>query len=198
MNDHGYWPATRSTLLVKLRDSANDHAWRRFIDLYGLLVFRYCRRCGCQNADAEEITQDVLVQVWQSMETFRYDRQRGGFHRWLGTVTHNRIKRQWKTAARREDIVADAIDSQSPHDTTLWDEMSTQQLLRLALTRVRPDFETATWDAFELAWLQNCPALDVARQLHMPIDRVYVSKSRVLTRLEAEVKSLSEDMPLPQ
>jgi RNA polymerase sigma-70 factor (ECF subfamily) len=197
MNNHGTWPATRSTLLVKLRDTANDHAWRRFIDLYGLLVFRYCRRSGCQNADAEEITQDVLVQVWQSMKTFCYDRRRGGFHRWLGTVTHNRIKRQWKTAARRDDVVSDSTPSQSPHDTTLWDEMSTQQLLRLALTRVRQCFETATWDAFELAWLENRPALDVARQLQMPIDRVYVSKSRVLKRLEVEVMSLSEDMPLP-
>lgn len=197
MTSHASWPATRSTLLFKLRDTANDHAWQRFIDLYGLLVFRYCRRCGCQNADAEEVTQDVLVQVWQSMKTFRYDRRRGGFRGWLGTVTHNRIKRQWKSAARRQGVLAETMQSQPSYDATLWDELSTEELLRQALTRVRQAVEPVTWQAFELTWLQNRPALDIARQLHIPIDRVYVSKSRVLKRLEAEVMSLSEDQPLP-
>ncbi len=53
-----------------------------------------------------------------------------------------------------------------------------------------------TWRAFELAWLEDRPALDVANQLDIPIESVYVAKSRVLKRLEAEVLTLAADLPL--
>ena len=65
--------------------------------------------------------------------------------------------------------------------------------LAVALARCRPHFEEPTWRAFELAWLQKRPAAEVAEALGLPIDKVYVAKSRVLGRLEQEVRDLAED-----
>ena len=59
--------------------------------------------------------------------------------------------------------------------------------------RSRPHFEEQTWRAFERAWLENRPAAEVAAELNVPIDRVYVAKSRVLERLQQEVQELAED-----
>ncbi len=68
--------------------------------------------------------------------------------------------------------------------------------IQAALARTRPHFEEQTWRAFELVWLEKRPAAQVAQELNLRIDKVYVAKSRVLDRLEQEVRELAEDSVL--
>ena len=64
------------------------------------------------------------------------------------------------------------------------------------MQRSRPDFEETTWKIFELAWVQGETAPKVAAELSVPVESVYVAKSRVLKRLREEVVTLAEDYPL--
>ena len=64
------------------------------------------------------------------------------------------------------------------------------------MQRLRPDFEEATWRIFERAWVQGQAAPQVSRDLGVPIESVYIAKSRVLKRLRIEVVTLAEDYPL--
>ena len=73
---------------------------------------------------------------------------------------------------------------------TNWDAEFNAHILQMALGQCRPHFEAATWRAFELVWLENRPAMQVARELGQPIDWVYVAKSRVLGRLRQELAGL--------
>ena len=54
-------PTTRATLLVRLRDAGDEDAWQQFLELYAPVVFRLYRRRGLQDADAADLTQDVLA-----------------------------------------------------------------------------------------------------------------------------------------
>jgi RNA polymerase sigma-70 factor (ECF subfamily) len=56
-------PATRASLLVRLRDPHNRAAWREFVDLYAPLVYGYARKQGLQDADAADLSQEVLGAV---------------------------------------------------------------------------------------------------------------------------------------
>lgn len=60
MNDA---PATRLSLLVRLCDARDDGAWSQFVDIYAPLVYGYARKHGLQDADAADLTQDVLQAV---------------------------------------------------------------------------------------------------------------------------------------
>ncbi len=55
----------------------------------------------------------------------------------------------------------------------------------------------ATWQAFERVWIQGQGAAEAAADLGLSIEKVYVAKSRVLKRLEEEVRLLAEDALLP-
>jgi hypothetical protein len=46
------FPATRASLLVRLRDARDGAAWTGFVDLYAPLVYGYARKVGLQDADA--------------------------------------------------------------------------------------------------------------------------------------------------
>ena len=56
-------PSTRASLLVRLRDAGDQEAWRQFVGLYGPLIYRYGRRHRLQDADAADLTQEVLRAV---------------------------------------------------------------------------------------------------------------------------------------
>src|SRR5262249_54046786 len=53
-------PATRPSLLVRLRDSRDGQAWTQFVQVYGPVVYNFARKRGLQDADAADLTQDVL------------------------------------------------------------------------------------------------------------------------------------------
>ncbi len=61
--------------------------------LYTPPVLRYCRLRGLQDADAADVTQEVMAQVARSMRSIRYAPVRGRFRDWLGTITRRKVNR---------------------------------------------------------------------------------------------------------
>ena len=188
-------PDTSASLVFRVRDAADVDAWRTFEGVYGPLVRRYCRRRGLQDADAADVSQEVLVRVARAIRGFEYQPGRGRFRSWLGTITANEVRTFLARTGRNPlpgDRAADPAD-QTPDP--VWLAEFVDHVLAVALDRVRGEFEPGTWAAFEATWLRHEPPADAAGRLGVPVHTVYVNKSRVLKRLEAEVLHLSDDLP---
>ena len=56
-------PPTRPSLLVRMRDAHDQAAWADFVRLYAPAIYRFARRKGLQDADAADLTQEVLRSV---------------------------------------------------------------------------------------------------------------------------------------
>src|SRR5437764_13203233 len=91
------FPPTRASLLLRLRDSRDEAAWREFVELYTPLVYGYGRKQGLQDADAADLAQDVLVAVAGAVGRLEYDPKRGSFRNWLFTVVRHRLS-NWRAA----------------------------------------------------------------------------------------------------
>src|SRR6185503_3758913 len=70
-------PGTRTSLLYRLRDSANQQAWQEFVEIYTPLVHGFCCHRGLQDADAADIAQEVMRAVARTMPTFEYQPDKG-------------------------------------------------------------------------------------------------------------------------
>src|SRR6516165_5138331 len=92
-------PSTRASLLVRLRDAHDGAAWREFVDLYAPVVYGYARKQGLQDADAADLSQDVLVAVAGAVGRLEYDPGRGSFRGWLFTVVRRKLS-NWRRAQR--------------------------------------------------------------------------------------------------
>jgi RNA polymerase sigma-70 factor (ECF subfamily) len=57
------WPATRVTLLDRIRDRQDQGAWAEFVALYGPLLFTFARRRLPQDEDAADVMQEVVSAV---------------------------------------------------------------------------------------------------------------------------------------
>jgi RNA polymerase sigma-70 factor (ECF subfamily) len=184
-------------LLVKIRDPGDAAAWATFVDIYAPLIYGYLRRRGLQDADAADVGQEVLSQVARSIRSFTYQPERGRFRDWLGAVTRSKLGRflHHKEEAPKPLGAAALEAAEDPAADSEWTAAFNARLLQAALERVRPCFEPATWKAFECTWKDGRSAGAAAAELGLPIDAVYVARSRVLKRLREEVLMLAEDVP---
>jgi RNA polymerase sigma-70 factor (ECF subfamily) len=190
---------------LRIRDSADAEAWRQFADLYARVIYGYCRRRGLQDADAADVTQEVLAQVARSIRTFEYSPERGRFRGWLGTVTHSKIERFRRKASlvgrgatsdpASRAAVTPIDETESAGTDPEWIDEFNAEVLHAALERIRPEFEPQTWRAFELTWIENRSPQDAAREIGCRVHAIYVTKSRVLGRLREEVAAIAEDLP---
>ena len=74
-------------------------ALREVYDRYAGLVFGLARRVLCDDALAEDVTQEVFVSVWQQPE--RFDPTRGSLRAWLGVLAHRRSVDRVRREVRR-------------------------------------------------------------------------------------------------
>src|SRR4051794_27022112 len=93
------FPDTRASLLVRLRDPRDETAWVEFVQLYAPLVYAYARKQGLQDADAADLSQDVLVAFVRSVRGLEYDPCRGSFRNYLFTVVRHKLA-DWRCAGK--------------------------------------------------------------------------------------------------
>ena len=79
------------TLLMRLSNQHDDHAWSEFVDYYKKFIYLVIRGMNIQHADAEDITQDILIKLWNILPDFKYNKKKGSFRSWLGRITRNSV-----------------------------------------------------------------------------------------------------------
>ncbi len=189
---------THPSLLLRVRNARDNGAWNEFVEVYGPLIFNYCRLRRIQESDAADVAQEVLTRLASALRQFEYQPELGRFRDWLGKVTHRELLRFWG----RQRVVESLPDSDNAggtvtsEDASQWTEHFQAELLRLSLEHIRSEFTDQTWNAFQLAWFEDVSPVDAASKLGIGIEKVYVAKSRVLKRLREEVLRLSEDLPV--
>ena len=84
-------PETRPSLLLRLQNAGDQQAWGQFLEIYQPLILRLTRQRGLQEADAREVTQEVLIAVAGAIGRWETDPARGSFRGWLTTIARNLV-----------------------------------------------------------------------------------------------------------
>lgn len=194
-------PATRVNLLTQLRQDPSDQSgWDEFVELYGRHIYRWCRQWKLQDADAEDVTQNVLVKLTQKLRAFAYDPSRS-FRGWLKTVAHH-AWRDFEDSRPRAQPAAGNIQVQEKilaleaRDDLVrkLEQAFDLELLETAKARVRLRVAPHTWEAFRLTAIEGLPVAAVAARVKMQVAMVYVAKSKVQKMLQEEIGNLETGM----
>ncbi len=181
---------TRVSLLGRLRSDPHDEqSWNEFVEKYGKLLLVWCHRWGLPWQDAEDVVQNVLVELARLMREFRYD-ESGSFRGWLRTIAY----RAWCDACRskmkakvqpKSEVYLEMLSSTAACHSFLeqMDLQARQDQLAAAMEVVKLRVEPHTWKAFELTALQGQSGEDVGRELGMNAATVYVAKSKVIRQI---------------
>jgi RNA polymerase sigma-70 factor (ECF subfamily) len=160
--------------------------------LYTPVIRKTALRTGLQVADVENVVQEVLLAVSQSIDQWLANPLRGSFRGWLSRIAKNKTldlltrkaTRPESGPSREWDAIPAALSSLSSY----WDQEYRWELFVRVAKHVREAVAEATWQAFWLSTIENRPIADVARQLGVRQGVVYLSRCRVLDRIRKLVK----------
>lgn len=181
---------TRASLLLRLRAPDDSVAWSDFVCIYEPVIYRIARSRGLQDADAREVTQDVLLSVAGAIH--RFDPQRETrFSGWLSRITRNatidRLRRQRERGSGLSAMIRtlQEVPESVQSDSAIFDLEQRRQVFRWAANRVRQQVTDQSWQAFWLTAVDGESAASVAKKLSMNVGTVYVARCRVLAKIKA-------------
>lgn len=195
---------TTTALLQGLHDLEGNAAWEMLDRRYRPIVIGLARRLGLSDQDAMDVAQDTMIRVLADYREGRYDRERGRMRSWLLTIARNRIADVYRKRAVRREARGESAMVTIPKDQELEDLWSTERrfvVLREALADLQANSRTSDRSilAFEMLVFHRRNVSDVAGELDMSENDVYLAKSRVAKKLKETVQKLEslydEDAP---
>ena len=148
----------------------DGHALGELYERYGSVIKGLALRILRDRSDAEDVVQDVFVQVWS--QAARFDPLRGTPQAWLCTIARTRaIDRLRRRVARREELGDPYIG--------ITDRPRSEEgiAVREALDGISPDQRRA----LELAYYEGLTHCEIARKLGAPLGTI---KTRIRTAMQ--------------
>ena len=163
--------STPASLIEQLRHRTGGAEWTQFVQLYSPVLLGWTRRLGVPESDRADLIQDTFVALLRALPASRYDPSRR-FRNWLYAILAN----LWKDRLRRRSPGALAVDVPESTDGAEADE-DRALLVRRALQIVRPEFADTAWKAFAGTALDGRPIGEVAAELGVSHNVVYLADS---------------------
>ncbi len=164
-----------SDLLQRCR-TGDQSAWRELVQRHTRRVFNLAYRFVGRVDEAEDLTQEVFIKVYQSLD--RYRQAEGAFTTWLTTVARNQVidnyRRRREEKRRRADDpeILDLMASPEEGPLRGLEREERVEFVRRGLRALPPDLR----EPLILCDLQGLPYEEAAGILQIPLGTV---KSRI-------------------
>jgi RNA polymerase sigma factor (sigma-70 family) len=201
MSEAHYNP-TRVTLLAKLKKTENHEAWLEFEGIYRGFILSLIVRMGINQHDAEDISQAVLTKVWQKIEDFEYNQNKGKFHNWLAAMTRNtvrdffRTKKNFITGRDSVEYKEQYLDIEAqvlPDIENLAREEWVLHITNLAWDNIRGEIYETKQAVFKMV-SEEVPNKQIAQKLGISETSVRVYKAEVFEKMRTEINRLNQEL----
>ena len=191
-------PDTRHSLIRRLVDRADASAWSEFCTVYEPVIYRFAKRFHLQDADAREVSQEVLLTVSRKVESFD-TLANGRFRGWLSKLARNaavdllRKRRERPTGGSDIFRLLSVVPAFDLEPSQAFLQEARHQQFHWAAEQIRQSSQPMTWQAFWLTAVENLPATEVAHKLGMNVGSVYVARCRTLARIKSLIEPFLEE-----
>lgn len=170
--------------------NGDELAWEEIVRLYWRRVFNIAYKFVGRHDQAEDLTQDVFLKLFKSLNTF--DR-RANFQTWLVSVSRNLCIDHYRSVRKERETINHDVDAnelkpaspvQSPYAAL--EQRGRVELLREALEQLPVPLRTAVMlrDIRELSYNE------IAEQLRLPEGTVKSRINRGRTELARQIERL--------
>ena len=167
-------------------------AWAEIVRLHWRRVFNIAYKFVGRHDLAEDLTQDVFLKLFKSLDTF--DR-RANFQTWLISVSRNLCIDHYRSVRKERETMNRDVDPAelTPIATTRSPQVELEQrdrvrLLRAALDKLAPTLRTAVM----LRDIQELSYQEIADRLRLPEGTVKSRINRGRTELARQIQKLRD------
>ena len=152
-------------------------AFDQFYERYAQIIFNLCVRILRDEAEAQDVLQEIFLQIWREAE--RFDASRASVKTWLFTIARSRSLDRYRSrktvTSRLEDNAEDQIQ-QIPGKEDLQSKSVMQQYVGNALNRLSPEQRLV----LELSYYEGLTQEEISARLNEPLGTI---KSRIRAAL---------------
>jgi RNA polymerase sigma-70 factor (ECF subfamily) len=164
------WDRLGTGSIIERMADGSGTACGRFHSRYSTFLLALARRKLGDQAEAEDLVQDVLMQVWNQAE--RYRRDRGTVRAWVSTILSSRaidrLRRRQRRARTLSMDVESGADPLEREATGGFGRLDASMVLEAALK----DLPVEQRRALELSYLGGLSHSEVAESLESPLGTV--------------------------
>ena len=181
---------TTTQALEELKISNDSAVWDKFTESFRPVVINFAKKLGLSNEDAEDAAQETMLVFIKAFREGKYNKEKGRLRDWLFGVAR-RVILNLRRNRPLEQLIADKNTGTSYWDLIeddrnvklSWQAEWRQMVLTNCLEQAKKEFDSRIFKAFEMYALEQKAIDEVARNLEMSKNAVYIAKSRVLSRL---------------
>jgi RNA polymerase sigma-70 factor (ECF subfamily) len=159
----------------------DEQAFARLYDTISPRVFGLARRVLRDPAQAEEVAQEAMVEVWRNAA--RFDQAKGSATSWILTITHrravDRVRSAQSGADRERRVAAASVDT--PYDDVV--EEVTSSLEQQQVRRCLGGLTDLQREAITLAYYDGFSYREVAEKLDTALPTIKTRMRDGLIRL---------------
>jgi RNA polymerase sigma-70 factor (ECF subfamily) len=191
-------PETQPSLIVRLQGSRNELAWTEFVSAYEPFLKQLVQRQGVPPRHVADVSQQLLLAIARSVESWRDDGRQASFRRWLSRVARN-VVIKFMTRERREitgqggtqflELLQHTPAEPSPEQLGQYEH----ELIVWAAEQVRHEFRPTSWQAFWATQIGGRSVNETAAELGVSPGSIYMSRSRILARIKAKIAEVEEN-----
>ncbi|HVZ61735.1 MAG TPA: sigma-70 family RNA polymerase sigma factor [Terriglobales bacterium] len=168
-------------LVTRVR-AGDESAFAALYDRYARLVLGVAVRVLRDRAAAEDLLQEIFLQLWKQPQAF--DSARGALAPWLTVITRNRAIDR----IRRRPAQSDIADVELSFDSGIENATAQAQLLSRAKA-VLSELPAAQQKAIEMAYFEGLTHAEIAAQTGEPLGTI---KGRIRGAIAALAKVLTQ------
>jgi RNA polymerase sigma-70 factor, ECF subfamily len=166
-------------LLLQQIASRDRDAFRRFYDRYATLAFTFALRLLGSQSDAEDLVQEVFLQVWRQAQT--YSAERGSPEAWLITITRSRAIDKLRSLRRRDMVTLSPDEPLRGTGGAQMEHPTQASEAKLTVQGVLARLPEAQRLVLELAYFDGLTQSEIAARVGEPLGTV---KTRMRAGLE--------------
>lgn len=182
------WSRTSTEFLNALK-CKEDSAWDRVLRRACWHVYAVARDHGLSLDVADDIIQNVLLEASNNIGKFNHNGHTGAFRKWLRMVVRAQLGANVRESVGRVDLpiggsqVLKLLHDLPAGDVPTSTDTERQQFAESILQAVEAKLKPANWEAFCRVVFRKQPPDEVAAELGMSLNQVYLIKSRTMRRL---------------
>ena len=193
--DARHFPAPDSIDAVIQRCLAGDQdAWAQIVRQHWRKVFNIAYKFTGKHDEAEDLTQDVFLKIFKSLDTF--DR-RANFQTWLVSVSRNLCIDHYRSVRKERETIDRDVDAgeltpaaQTTSPIAALEQRDRVELLKKALDQLPPTLRSAVL----LRDIQELSYQEIADRLHLPEGTVKSRINRGRTELARQIRRLRDEL----
>ena len=192
------FPETNHSLIARVKDVGDGRSWEEFLGIYQPVLFRMARKRGLQDADAQDVLQQVFLSISRSIQGWTLKQGGPPFRAWLTTIARHAITkaltRRPKDRATGSPSMAQLLENHADHNATESEIIAEarQEVVRWAVKQIQSEFSDVTWAIFHQTAVEGIPIAEVAAATGRSPGAISVVRYRVIARLKEKILEVSQ------